>query len=631
MNIVLLKNKESGGTIVIALLTTLVLSAFVGLAVDYTSNIGRNSERDRTFNNAVEVGDGCLELAFASWRKLSKAKENPPTADFAAIPTPTAGNFPSFPNATITNYKVQAVDPMVTLASDNPPVSALGTTAAPPKTTGPGTGTFSYFYLATADVTLPHIKGTLTAKVRRIFEKRYTSAWNWAILYNDDLELHPNSSLTLNGWVHSNKNIYLGTGSTDSSITPTSNLTLTDRITYAGNYNIGYSPLDPAHGGYYNVVDAITPADLPPGKEQNYAPLGWDPNTFNITDTNNDNDGYHEMIEKPATPWVTGTPSPTGDPFKDQRLYNQASIVVEISATNGITVYAGAATDGSRTGPYTSQPSGSGSVKRAIWDAAIASIETNDSFQDAREGEVVRVVNFDVAKFIDKYEDDQYKGWNGIIHITDTSGSAASGSRRGVRILNGATVPSGGITVVSGNPVYIQGDFNTGRTGSGSGEPGSNAATPDPDDPEAGTYKRQPASVMADAITLLSNSWNDSNSSLAITDPAKIASNTTVNAALVAGNVPSDGVNYSGGAQNFVRFLENWTGKSFTYYGSMLGLYASKQAIGAWGETDYYLPGNQKWYFDTQLSIDSSGNPVSVPGYVSTVAYLQQQRWYLQY
>ena len=89
--------------------------------------------------------------------------------------------------------------------------------------------------------------------------------------------------------------------------------------------------------------------------------------------------------------------------------------------------------------------------------------------------------------------------------------------------------------------------------------------------------------------------------------------------------MPSNGVNYSGGAQNFVRFPRNWTDKTFTYYGSMLGLYASKQAIGAWA-IRLTTCGNQKWYFDTKLSIDSSGNPVSVPGYVSTVAYLQQQR-----
>jgi hypothetical protein len=136
---------------------------------------------------------------------------------------------------------------------------------------------------------------------------------------------------------------------------------------------------------------------------------------------------------------------------------------------------------------------------------------------------------------------------------------------------------------------------------------------------------------MGDAITLLSNNWNDANSGAGLA--AQVASNTTVNAALVSGNVPTgtSGSIYSGGGENFVRFLEDWTGKTFTYYGSMLNLYASAQGTGLWGYGNYYLPPTQYWYFDSSLSVDSSGNPVTVPGYISTVAYLQQQRWYLQY
>ena len=189
MNTLINKDHESGSTIVVALFTTLILGAFVAIAVDYTGNIGRNAQRDRVFGNAVEIGDGCLELAFGSWRELSKVSQNPATDVFAAIPTPQPSFFPSFPQAVISNFKVQAVDPMVTLASDNPPMSALPTNSAPPKTTGFGTGTFSYFYLATVDVRLPYTGGTLTGKVRRVFEKRYTSAWNWALLYNEDLEM----------------------------------------------------------------------------------------------------------------------------------------------------------------------------------------------------------------------------------------------------------------------------------------------------------------------------------------------------------------------------------------------------------------------------------------------------------
>ena len=34
--------------------------------------------------------------------------------------------------------------------------------------------------------------------------------------------------------------------------------------------------------------------------------------------------------------------------------------------------------------------------------------------------------------------------------------------KRGIRLKNGAIMPDNGITVASANPVYIQGDYNTG-------------------------------------------------------------------------------------------------------------------------------------------------------------------------
>ena len=49
-----------------------------------------------------------------------------------------------------------------------------------------------------------------------------------------------------------------------------------------------------------------------------------------------------------------------------------------------------------------------------------------------------------MAQFMTTYAGDQYKGWNGIIYIMDTSGSASPGARRGVRIWNAAKVPPTG-------------------------------------------------------------------------------------------------------------------------------------------------------------------------------------------
>lgn len=624
------RKDEAGSTVVMALFTTLILGGFVALAVDYTGNIGRNAQRDRVFNHAVEIGDGCLELAFASWRKVSAISENPATQAFDAIPTPSPGDFPSFPGAVITNFDVQAVDPMITLASDNPPVSALPAASPPTKTTGPGTGTFSYFYLATVDVSLPYQRGSLKAKVRRVFEKRYTSAWNWAMLYNDDLELHPDSPLTLTGWVHSNKSVFVGNGSLSGSPPPDATLTLKDRLTYAGNYLNGFSPLDKAHTGQTNVTAPISPEDLPPGSEQTYAPFGWNPSQFSPGGGNNNDDGYREMIERKSQ---TGA---NGDPFKDQRLYNQANIAITIDDSNTIKVYTGITTGSNENKTLVTSSSGTG-LSADAYSAAGNAVKPGYYIQDNREQQTggVRVVDFDVAEFIKKFPrsypttGSPSSQWNGIVYISDISSSATQ--KRGIRIKNGGTVPTGGITIVSDNPVYIQGDFNTGRV-AGLAEPPSN--TGNPDDPDAGTYKRQPASIMADAVTLLSNNWQDGNASKPVAE--RVATNTTVNAALIAGNVPSDGTtnSYSGGGENFVRLLEDWTDKTFTYYGSMVNLYKSEIAKGRWDTAlggNVYKSPQLKWFFDSTLSVDASGEPVKVPGHVSTVAYLQQQRWYLQY
>ena len=59
---------------------------------------------------------------------------------------------------------------------------------------------------------------------------------------------------------------------------------------------------------------------------------------------------------------------------------------------------------------------------------------------------------------------------------------------------------------------------------------------------------------MADSITILSANWNDGTTSKMPT-----ASTTTVNAAMLEGIVRSTNSNYSGGVENFLRLLENWS------------------------------------------------------------------------
>jgi hypothetical protein len=256
---------------------------------------------------------------------------------------------------------------------------------------------------------------------------------------------------------------------------------------------------------------------------------------------------------------------------------------------------------------------------------------------DSREVGYVRVTSVDIAGLSTELK--KLGDWNGMIYISDTSaktvdnagnitnagtavnvtlnGTTASTLRRAIRIKNGATLPTGGLTVVSENPIYIQGDFNTG------GSPPSNSGTYT--DPDVSGYARRNAAIIGDAVTVLSGAWNDSNSDK--TTPQRDASNTTINAAIVAGNVPSNGTAYSGGGENFVRLMEDWSGNHFTYYGSMVQLYKSQQATGTWvtpGGTVYKSP-TRHWYYDPNF-----GNS-SPPGNLQIAAYLQQQRWYQVY
>src|SRR5204863_9755135 len=106
--------------------------------------------------------------------------------------------------------------------------------------------------------------------------------------------------------------------------------------------------------------------------------------------------------------------------------------------------------------------------------------------------------------------------------------------------------------------------------------------------------------------------------------------NVTINAALGPGHVPSEGTagSYSGGGENFIRFLEDWSSRTFCYYGSMTQLFTSNQAIGPWNGdgTVYVSPGTNNWYYD-----DGLFSVCSPPGNLQIAAYLQQQRWYQVY
>lgn len=195
--------------------------------------------------------------------------------------------------------------------------------------------------------------------------------------------------------------------------------------------------------------------------------------------------------------------------------------------------------------------------------------------------------------------------------------------RRGVRLINGKTPPgkydysapesTTGFTLASENGVYVLGDYNVNGISIAGG---SSSTTSDKYYPQgktsvlAGTTDGSlhiPAAVVGDAVTILSNSWDDTKSFAYPNDLSKrIASDTRVRFAMLAGDPitgrsTSDGLNgkQNGGLINFKRFLENWSGDRLNYSGSLINLFNSFNSNGR-HKPNYatYNPPTRDWTFE---------------------------------
>lgn len=597
---------RAGNALVVTVITMAVVAVFVDLAMQYTNSIGRNVRRSLLLRQATNIGDSSTEMAFSAWRAICRTNQTtifPRNKFDNEIPTPTPGNFPGVSQYQLSNYAIYPLDSgwnKLTGGKDQPTAIA-----------GPNHGDLSYYYLATADVVIPTINankanlydpnspGSVVARVRRVFQKETLSLWRYAIFFNDDLEIHPGAPMSVNGDVQTNASLYTGH----------SQLTLAGKTTYVDDWVIGFMPGDGSHPE--QPTRPTWASGLPPAKDQAQQPYGVD-----LPD-------YHQLIEYNPTPPPTGTPPPTLDP---NRFQTQADIVITIDASNNVKIYKSGNRD------ITNATKGvDGDVAATISSA----LTTNQTITDNREGATtgngsIRVATLDISKITTAVNNGDFGTFKGVIYITDTSaGANGLTNKRGIRLKNGAKLPDGtggnsaaGLTIASGNPVYVQGDYNTGsslQVVPGTPpliQPLSNLG--DPARPTVPGYTRQPAAIIADAVNILSNSWMDS-----LSGSVPVASPTTVNAGIISGNVPTANGTYSGGVENFPRFLENWNGKSFTYYGSMIELYQSKQAIGKWGAANVYSAPNRAWYFDSNFVSDPP------PGLLASYNY-RRSRWYTE-
>ena len=156
------------------------------------------------------------------------------------------------------------------------------------------------------------------------------------------------------------------------------------------------------------------------------------------------------------------------------------------------------------------------------------------------------------------------------------------------------TCPANGFTVAAENPIYVQGNFNATAA--------SVVAEPN-----------VPAALMADSITLLSNSWTDALSFRLPNDQANRAAtaDTGYRFAMITGKSvpfgkpaagPDIEMGSDGGVHNFMKMLENWGGRNLRYRGSMVSLYYSRQAVSIYrADANVYSPPTRGYNFDTDF------------------------------
>jgi hypothetical protein len=462
--------------------------------------------------------------------------------------------------------------------------------------------------------------------------------YQFAIFYNVNLEIDPGAAMNISGPVFCNQGIW--EGSTVCTFSSTVTAVNTNSVgvpnPFALNYNgtgasifsMAGQPVDHANAlvmpiGTNNSPGAILgllrlpPSDYAMGTSAAYSSNGmaYPANAADLVITNfacGTNDGIY---------------TPTGT---NLILYFQDSSLAQVPYDFYILTNRGL--NSVKTTNYVASAFATNVIFAGF------SWVTNAAFYDWREGwntngnpaKRVEAVQIDVAKLntwltnqsvpssASGYSYDQTKVLRGH-HIGSVyvynNAALTTAQMPAVRVVNGAQLPAPGgstygFTVATPFPMYVQGNYNSQNNGlSALGLYGTNNAT----------TNTLPAALMADSITILSPNWNDLNSnatnSYTCTHAGPAPNSSTVNAAMLEGIVQSDPTisgDYSGGVENFLRLLENWSGNTLTYNGSIVVLFYSQCATNHWRQTgNYYNPPTRHWAFDMNFTQCSKLPPLT--------------------
>lgn len=544
-------SKKDGIVMAISLVIMLLLT-LIGMGALLSSNIDILTTRNqREGKGAFYAAEGGIVYGTKELNSLLATTLSPTSAQLAAI------TVPSIPGYNFDTFSVASGGSGSTKTVTTGPYAGLSSFSTPYTVTSQASGT---------------VADTGTVRLTQNLEDQLIPLFQFGVFYDGDLEIWPGANMTFNGRIHSNQDIYMGSSAT---------LTVDSRLTSAEEiYRCRKDAPSTCLNSKIRQPDAKCTGSPPC-----YVNLTYDHNTSNwATKAYNDwgglvQDSAHGVQEL-SLPIGTSNPidlirrgdtinpsdSTESQTLKDSRMYWKADLRI----LDGVAYNKSGGT--------------------VTLDAGVITAKT---LYDYREGKVITVQELNVGNL----NSCACKPANGILYLSQTQDL---GNSKGIRLTNGATLPTGGLTVASDNPIYVKGDYNTNT--------------------------KKGAAIMGDALTFLSTSWKDTtdatpyNASTGIS--SRTAANMTMNAAVMTGNTNTTVGAYNGGLENLPRFLENWSG-TLTYSGSLVDLWQSQQHKKLWpGTGTVYNPPTRTWSYDTAFN-----TPANLPPGTPKVRTLARAQW----
>lgn len=625
-----LNNK--GSTLIAVVIVVVILSIVLGSVLKFSANTQRNSVRQTRLEKAKLIAESEMEYLFFQWiaevnRGTGSSEIETEMIESSIVQSRAVSTLETVPFSKDLQAEGWQVARTIEYHKVNPTGDGSAIGLKPGTTDRVGR---NYYFIARTRVTRTDPSfGTIEYRAGRRFVRSETSLLQYAVFYQDDLEIANSQEMIIKGPISTNGSAYVGAQTGGAN-----NLLITDKLYYVDTVNgatdnTGTTYRKPGAWG----TSTLKPPIFDPNLDDGYADDTESqanmiqqakklsaPENFvggvNVTKAVEDypdayatvNDVYRSVIAPPPTkagmPLTENEMEPT---IESRRMYNRAGIIVTVNVDgDGNPVVNVGTKDNPSQFNVDIGPTKMGELFP----------EQRKPVFDRREKTNINMTTMDVGKLKQVLTDTPSlnSAFNGVLYIHDNTNNTGQGA--GIRLTNGASTPQindadgqpKGFAVVSNNGVYIQGNYNTTEISAG---------------------VNNPCAILGDAVTVLSEGWNDENADKILDDRlASMPSDTTstgnkvmtVNSAILTGNtastsdpdLPMDKTSRtnSGGVQNLVRMLEDWDygGVDLAIKGSLVQLFESEYMKGVFRDYDfegnrtYYQPQTRILEFDKQLA-----------------------------